>query len=142
MSSNHTENFGLSQWLPTDGFMREDFNADNAAVDEALSTCLRAMTGSYAGTGVYGTANPNTLTFGHTPKVVVIQCMGAAYTGACVFIWGAENPLMITTNNNGTTGVYALQASYSGNTVSWYSSSGALYQLNRSGSTYNYATLY
>lgn len=144
MSSNHTENIGLSQWLSTDEFRREDFNADNAAIDAAVTSCMRVMTGSYTGAGVYGISNKNSLTFDHTPKVVIIQCMGSETGGGygtCVIIWGAKYPVMMTYSSDGTE-VYPLQAVYSGNTVSWHSSSGVRYQLNLSDCTYSYAALY
>lgn len=33
---NHTSNYQLNQWEPTDQVLRADFNADNAKIDEAL----------------------------------------------------------------------------------------------------------
>jgi hypothetical protein len=36
MPSNYTPNYGLSQWVGTDAFSHEDFNADNSTVDMAL----------------------------------------------------------------------------------------------------------
>ena len=37
MASKHTTNYKLSQWESTDSVLREDFNADNAAIEAALS---------------------------------------------------------------------------------------------------------
>ena len=37
MSTNHTTNYGLCQWLATDQVLRTDFNADNAKIDTALA---------------------------------------------------------------------------------------------------------
>ena len=37
MASNHTAAFGLNQWAATDPVLREDFNADNQKIEEALS---------------------------------------------------------------------------------------------------------
>ena len=37
MSTNHTPNYGLSQWERTDAVLMEDFNADNARIDTALN---------------------------------------------------------------------------------------------------------
>ena len=53
MASNCTEHYNLNQWAPEDRVMREDFNADNAAVDAALAgialhNCKLYM-GSYVG---------------------------------------------------------------------------------------------
>lgn len=36
MPTNFTENYHLSQWEATDPVLREDFNADNLKIDEAL----------------------------------------------------------------------------------------------------------
>jgi len=36
MPTNYTSNYGLSQWVGSDAFVHEDFNADNYAIDEAL----------------------------------------------------------------------------------------------------------
>ena len=38
MATNHTSNYGLSQWLGTDSFSRLDFNSDNLKIDTALGT--------------------------------------------------------------------------------------------------------
>lgn len=37
MASNYTEHYGLCQWEATDQVLREEFNADNAKLDAALS---------------------------------------------------------------------------------------------------------
>ena len=37
MATNHTANYELCQWEPTDQVQRTDFNADNAKIDAALS---------------------------------------------------------------------------------------------------------
>lgn len=37
MATNYTANYGLCQWEPQDNFIREEFNQDNAKIDEALA---------------------------------------------------------------------------------------------------------
>ena len=37
MATNYTTNYGLCQWEPEDNFLREEFNQDNAKIDEALA---------------------------------------------------------------------------------------------------------
>lgn len=37
MPTNFTENYHLSQWEATDPVLREDFNADNLKIEEALN---------------------------------------------------------------------------------------------------------
>ncbi len=39
MSSGKTENYNLNQWTRNDLFLMEEFNADNAAIDAALTQC-------------------------------------------------------------------------------------------------------
>ena len=45
MSTNHTENYGLSQWEATDSVLHTDFNADNAKLDAALKAQADALAG-------------------------------------------------------------------------------------------------
>lgn len=144
MSSNHTSNIGLCQWLSSDEFKREDFNADNAAIDQAIGSRAGIITGSYSGTGTYGSTNPNTLSFSHVPKAVFICSSSGTTTGACLIIWGCAAPLMHTVNNSNSA-LFALSATYSGSRLSWYysgSATGAVCQLNSSGVTYKYVALY
>ena len=83
MASNHTANFGLNQWAATDPVLREDFNADNASIEEALAEMAAELEGkgnlyfecgSYVGTGEFTSANPNTLTFSKRPLFVLVAC--------------------------------------------------------------------
>ena len=43
MASNLTPFYGLSQWLGTDNFSREDFNSDNSKIDTALANIKYAQ---------------------------------------------------------------------------------------------------
>lgn len=43
MATNHTSNYGLSQWLGTDSFSRLDFNSDNQKIDTALGTIANTV---------------------------------------------------------------------------------------------------
>ena len=81
MASNHTEHYNLSQWEAEDRVKREDFNADNAAVDAALAgialhNCKLYM-GSYAGTGNRATSADSedavVLKFDFKPMVVFLH---------------------------------------------------------------------
>lgn len=40
MASNYTEHYGLCQWEATDQVRREEFNQDNAKMDEILKLWL------------------------------------------------------------------------------------------------------
>ena len=37
MANGQTSNYGLNQWIAEDLFLREEFNADNSKLDEALT---------------------------------------------------------------------------------------------------------
>ncbi len=101
-------------------------------------TAPRIETGAYIGTGTYGSANRNSLTFNFIPKLVFVQ---GSY-GGCVFV----NPAAVadTTMQNANTSNAAENVSWSGETVSWYykvSASGPAYQLNTSGEIYYYVAI-
>lgn len=76
MANAQTEHYGLNQWSPEDPVLREEFNRDNAQVDEGLtciaetvSTLPRLATGSYVGTGT----NEMTLHVGFRPRAAIIR---------------------------------------------------------------------
>ena len=106
-------------------------------------------TGSYTGTGTYGASNPNSLTFGFEPKLVVITGNGVGEIGILQCSAGARfGGYMDTKLVNSAT----LSISVSGNSVSWYSyapyqngtavSNAAAYQLNtRSSYAYTYLAI-
>ncbi len=106
-------------------------------------------TGSYTGTGTYGSANPNSLTFGFEPKLVIVWIAhqssdnyglkpasnSIAWDSSFIYTKG-----QCKTNINYNNTIYTNELSVVGNTFSWYTtSSNAPYgQLNQSGVTYEY----
>lgn len=126
--------------------------------NEALALLAAAVSGrgrvevaSYVGTNTFGSANPNTITFSFTPKIVLFfgeanEAMGpftrvtmsATYWYAPAFImWGVTRYLEPGyPQSSATAGRNAI--SYSGNTISWYNTNeqyGSRYQYNL-GTTY------
>ena len=68
-------------------------------------------TGSYFGTGTYGTSNPNTLTFDFVPKLVIIK--------------GVQPTVFINPSTDGCTWIDSCKggeyhATWNGNTLSWW----------------------
>lgn len=154
MSTNHTANYNLSQWVKSDQVLMEDFNEDNrkidaaikaeaetrAAGDAALTELIgqrncQIYSGTYVGDGKSGSANPNQLTFPRKPVFLVVSgkdyhffyAMRGQTTACC---WTADSMMRNT-------------VSWSGNTVKWYhTTSGttveAKHQLNTSGERYRY----
>lgn len=102
-------------------------------LDQVMGFPCQMYTGSYVGTGAYGTGNPNELTFPFEPKIIIgitPEDDSSALTRS-----------MIRPNQQSYVGSYSLYVTWDGNSVSWYSINGATQQLNRSGKTYYYVAL-
>ena len=49
MASGYTANYGLCQWQPSDKFLREEFNGDNAKIDAAIAAAAAQGSQALAG---------------------------------------------------------------------------------------------
>ena len=87
-----------------------------------LSTAVMA-TGSYTGTGTFGSSSPNTLTFSFTPELVILSGGDIGLT------------MSNTSPSGGTSDAYI-----QGKTARWYSTSAAK-QLNVQGKSYSYVAI-
>lgn len=102
-------------------------------------TAPKIETGSYVGTNMYGESNPNTLTFGFKPKIVIISINGTSTYGGAIFMYGQ-------TRSSYTGVLYNLDYSdmpfltWNENSVSWYSTHRGYNQLNED-KTYNYLAI-
>jgi len=95
-------------------------------------------TGSYAGKGNYGEGHPNTLTFPFSPKFVAITPdNGTDSTGGVFFIAGQSASAGLGNNSTGSSG-NALLLSWGDNSVSWYSTTSAVKQLNSGSLNYHW----
>lgn len=93
----------------------------------------RIEVGSYVGTGTYGSSNPNSLTFGFEPKIILFGNAGA---------WPFINPKQTSIYELiGTTSSFVVNISWNGKSVSWYSDEYQSYQLNERGETYHYIAI-
>ena len=90
--------------------------------------------GSYTGTGGSGSGNRCSITFKNKPILVVVGGTVESYDqhGSMVVVRGQSH----STEGHYTNRVNNL--TWSGNTLSWYSSDAAKYQYNNSGQTYYY----
>lgn len=130
---NHTTNLHLPQWEESDRIMRTDFNDAMSAIDDALAACgnCKIETGSYVGTGAYGSGTQNTLTFSGKPTAVFVtgdRSFWALYgnTTASVEYGSGGNLISVT---------------WTENSISWYHDTNAYTQMNVSGATYYYMAL-
>lgn len=138
MASGQTKVYGLNQWQAEDQVLREEFNADNAKVDQALAQLTQIkgncqiIMGSYIGTGTYGESHANTLVFERPPAIVFV-----VGDRSCFMLQG--NPTAdITYATTGST----LTLTWSGSGVAWHCGSGAYEQMNVKEKVYHYAALF
>ena len=101
---------------------------------------VRVVSGSYVGTGKYGSSYPNAITFGFRPKLVVVQAQTTSqFRGTSIgsFDWVllSEDVSDVYMDEGGSAKI-----TFSDTGVSWYStgSGGEGGQLNYAGRTYSY----
>lgn len=116
-----------------------DAAALQAAV-QALTTTVggkaQVVTGSYVGSGTYGSSNKTIISTASGLKAVIIHLSDDDYPyGQFVWLYGAEYGMSYITTNAVCT------ITWSSSSVSWYSTT-AGFQLNQSGKTYKYLLIY
>ena len=134
-----TENYQLNQWDKPDRIQMEDFNADNAKIEAALTelaeqaaqidkfgNCMVYRT-PYIGTGGSGSSGACSLTFPKKPLLVVV-----AGLSCCGIYVAGTNTMYIMSNS---TIFCTASLSSDQKTLSWYTSS-AIDQMNMNGTTY------
>lgn len=99
-------------------------------------TAPKIETGSYVGTGTYGQANPNTLTFGFVPKLVIVLDANRFFAPA-VMVYGSS----FATSAGANSSDYYLRGITWGKEFSWYNTTNANNQLNINNFTYYYIAI-
>ena len=102
-----------------------------SSLDELVKAlgAVKVTAGSYTGNGQYGKETPNSLSFPFPPKFLMI----AEPQGYSVIVINNSQYALY-----GGVGAWYLFATWSGNSVSWYSPAGERDQMNSSGKTYTY----
>ena len=166
MASNYTSNYNLCQWAASDKVLRTEFNADNAKIDAAVKAVdrkadgkadqsallalsqtvsqgldlrnCRFVTGSYTGSGEYGSKHPNTLTF---PGKPVFLCVGADdYASTDLIAIRGQSAVWHSASNDGVQQV----VTWSSRSTSWYldrsvnANYSAAKQMNAANTAYHY----
>ena len=140
MATNHTTNYALNLWEPTDAFLREEFNENTQKIEAALDTKgnCRIVYGSYVGTGRYGgtESSATVLQLGFQPKLVIVKEM---HSGSAVFIKGAAHAThLYSTGSDGT----SFNVTWLEDGLKWWLANpynqGASGQLNSERETYYY----
>ena len=141
-----TDNFNMETFNNMISQINSGVNSEILDVLAQLGTKAKIQTGSYIGTGTYGSNNPNTLTFDFEPKLLIVagtvngHSTNQVYGVTVIYIEGQnEYGFLVQTNAGYVNGnVYR-----DGNTISWYNTdSSSQYspglQFNISGETYSY----
>ena len=96
----------------------------------------KIVTGTYTGAGTYGSANPNSLTFGFVPKLIVLTTNSGGHYNAIGFILPTHMIGLASYSYDPVVGFYGLNVSLNNNTVSWYTDNNSAIQLNEKRSYY------
>ena len=144
--------FGLGEDATVDDVLTE--------IPKMVNTAAKIATGSYSGTGKYGSANPCTITLNFAPKFVMVyeadmgHLTGFEYyldsnapdelfyehSNTLIAAYGANEASRYSRNWNISTDHFT----WGGNSFSWYttgSNMDAEQQLNKSGTTYYYIAI-
>lgn len=120
---------------------------------EALDAGFEKLieTGSYVGTGTYGSSNPCSITFSFAPTMLIIEPDKASASSRNAYYMGVpylftSSYLKVAELDENSASVYDCVATVSngGQTISWYRASGiaaSKQQLNESGTTYRYIAI-
>ena len=134
-----TMNYQLSQWDAEDRILREDFNANNAKLEQALAAQADALSKcgncrieakTSTGTGTYGSDNQTSITFTAEPLLVFVGGFRGAHM--CLF----------PGHTYAESSDYENRVSWNGSSVSWYSAQSANYQYNAKSTTYYVVALF
>ena len=70
----------MHRWIKSDPIKMAEFNENFQKLDEAIAAGAKIATGSYVGTGTYGSANPCSLTFDFPPQILMMfEASGIRY---------------------------------------------------------------
>lgn len=112
------------------------FNEKLQAIFDDAESKAKIEVGSYVGTGTYGSSNPNTLTFGFEPKLVIIGPYN--FRNCFVWVYGATN---VGTSLDGDGAGYGCVVSLNDKTLSYYSGDSSGSQLNVKSEIYHYIAI-
>lgn len=104
-------------------------------------TAPKIETGSYVGTGTYGKENPNTLTFGITPKMVFMTDGANSFDDRYTIFFPWLESITAINIMRASQNSYALKTTISGNTISWFNGSNAGFQWNTENHKYCYLVI-
>ena len=147
----HTSKYQFKLIEGTDSFSPGPLNDNMEMVEEQFEAVeeefLEVMTnlgsggntariscGSYVGTGTYGAGNPNTLTFGFRPLLIILGDPEYSQYSTVVCMRGRVT-------QPGPNSGYRINFTWGDTSVSWYNTVSAQQQANSDGITYHYVAI-
>lgn len=108
---------------------------------ENAVTAPAIETGSYVGTGTYGSANPCSLTFDFVPKLVIVSGQGNSsnYGAGFIYCWGSTKYTLIYGGYGGAHPTCVV--SLADKTMNWYDTNSVNDQCNDSKFVFNYIAI-
>lgn len=107
-----------------------------------LGNKVQIETGSYTGTGTYGSSNPNSLTFGFEPKLAIVFENPKSTSPKVLFLFpGGFGAGFNEAKPNVTSGVFAVISTFNNKKINWYYTNSAALQMNISEQNYDYIVL-
>lgn len=135
--------FSATYYVGSDGSVHDEQEYEEAGTFTDISggtiPMVNIETGSYVGTGTYGESNPNTLTFGFTPKLVIIVAGEAPLDQMGTFVYNA--PYGVSFYGLSQSHLISVVLTWGENTVQFYNTDTAGRQLNQNGITYYYVAI-
>ena len=133
--------FNVDQYQPVTGYPAIPANTVITYLGQLGEPGAKIEVGSYVGTGTYGQSNPNSLTFGFEPKLLIIR--NASSSNEYLFLSAVKSGRYVSFSlrmSGGSAGSYTGVITLSGNIVSWYADDSQA-QMNLSDYTFHYIAL-
>lgn len=124
----------FTPFVETDQPTMANFNEKfQEAIQAAIDGGTQVSTGSYVGTGAYGSTNKNSVTLDFSPLFFCVGITNGEDTLGMIW-WSGLTKIEVGTSAVSTTNIISV----SGKTISWYCTGTAYSQLNESGKKYYY----
>ena len=109
----------------------------NRIIEDILGSAVKVETGTYVGTGTYGSGSPNVLYCDSTPMLLLIVAESTRFSLAINTFVGGSYDFGVSSSDAGDK---KITMNWGDNSVSWYGDTEA-YQMNSNGNRYTYFLL-
>lgn len=132
----------LAELVRTNPYWGGSLDSALEMLKEAVTGRVKIETGSYVGTGQYGSSHPNQLSFEFEPKAVFIYWISSGNANNAIAALFPEGAVAYRSAGGNGQWFYTdvLNATFGSNDISWYGS-GIDAQMNRNAIRYGYVAL-